>query len=503
MCQPTSGKPTTRVVISGAGPAGLLLTSLLLARNKESDATAYYDVTLIDGLQDFGGLTKEELQKSFRSWMLGLANHGLDAIRELPRLYEDYVKGEGVEIDELMIYVGGKKMSAGAAAPDVDSENFIVDRNFIVAAIARYVKDVHAKDEYYHAMYNSRCQYVDYENKRVLVRDAETQKESYVGYDLLVGCDGIRSTVREAMVKRHSNFSCHVTDIFQNFKAVHVDLPDDVSSTSMSIIPTPFPLFQGIALPETGGKVNITCGYSRNNIDNIAEELKSDDYKVVAKYVKENFAAFGLVDYDDFAKQWVGQRWNQTGMVHCNFYHSSQLNIVLMGDAAHATSPSIGMGMNTALRDAQAFYNILKKTKDNLAIALPKYSEERVKEGNSLTSLAFNLYCLDQKQQAYEIIHQIVRTILHKFFPSFVKEHPQTMIGRRGIELSDVFSQSIQLGIMQKYRAINERIIHEHFEESCGMVKASEESGSVLKYAVLVCVCAVSIGAFMSLSYSR
>ena len=131
----------------------------------------------------------------------------------------------------------------------------------------------------------------------------------------------------------------------------------------------------------------------------------------------------------------------------------TQKNIVLMGDAAHATSPSIGMGMNTALRDAQAFYNILKKTKDNLAIALPKYSEERVKEGNSLTSLTFNLYCLDQKQQAYEIIHQIVRTILYKFFPSFVKEHPQTMIGRRGIELSDVFSQSMQLGIMQKYRA--------------------------------------------------
>ena len=42
-----------------------------------------------------------------------------------------------------------------------------------------------------------------------------------------------------------------------------------------------------------------------------------------------------------------------------------------MGDAAHATSPAIGMGMNTALRDAQIFYEILKEYNDDMEEVLP------------------------------------------------------------------------------------------------------------------------------------
>merc|ERR1712232_383080 len=149
----------------------------------------------------------------------------------------------------------------------------------------------------------------------------------------------------------------------------------------------------------------------------IPKELESDDYKIVSEYVKKNFKAFELVDYDDFAKQWVGQRWNQTGMVHCNFYHSLKAGVVIMGDAAHATSPSIGMGMNTALRDAQIFSEILEETGDDFEQALPAFSEARVKEGNALSDLAVHLYCLDTKHQLIETIHQVVRGFLYSKFP--------------------------------------------------------------------------------------
>jgi kynurenine 3-monooxygenase len=469
MCKSTNGR--RKVVISGAGPAGLLCAALLLARNNETDATVEYDVTLIDGLQDFGALSKEELAKSFRSWMLGLATHGLDAIRELPELYNNYVKGEGVELKEFNIYLGKKKFGQTADDSGNVPEAFIVDRNFIVAAIARYVKEKHENDDHFTPMYRSTCQYVDYDNQRILVRNKELKEETYVEYDLLIGCDGVRSTVREALIKRHSDFSCSITDIFNNFKAVHVDRPKSISSEGMSLLPDMFPCFQGIALPETGGKVNISCGFPRHLMDEVDEELKSDDYRIVAKYVKEKFKAFELVDYDDFAKQWVGQRWNQTGMVHCNYYHSSQMNIVIMGDAAHATSPSIGMGMNTALRDAQEFCNILKENKDDLSLTLPAFSEARVKEGNSLTSLANNLYCFNKKQQMIETIHMIARSFFHKKFPSLVANHPQNMIGVRGIMLSDVFDHATKLRIIPKHRSINEKIRIEHFEKSCGMVK--------------------------------
>lgn len=508
MCGPTEGfvRDTKRVVISGAGPAGLLLASLLLNKNQEQNTGCTYDVTLIDGREDYGKFTQEELKENHRSWMLGLADHGMDAIKSLPDLYNNYVKGEGISVNEFNVYMGSKKvvgqsrdaeltkLRKAGKSPEGISEGFIVDRNFIVAALARYLRDTHGNDDNYSAMYFNKCQYVDYEEKRVLVRNVETNDEKYVPYDLLIGCDGVRSTVREALIKRHSNFSCEYTDIFQEFKQTHVKMPDEISFNSMSILPEIFPYCQGIALPERGGMINIGIGFARNNFDKITDELKSNDYKVVSEYVKKNFKAFNLVDCDDFAKQWASQRWNQTGMVHCNFYHSIEAGVVIMGDAAHATSPSIGMGMNTALRDAQIFSEILTENKDDFNKSLPSFSEVRVKEGNALSDLAFHLYCLDKGQQLKATFHMLIRGFFHSKFPGLVLEHPQTMIGRRGVSLSEVYEQAVKVGIMRKHRVINDMIRQKYFEQKSGMTKQTSESNLKSKFlfgTVLVAATAI------------
>ena len=56
------------VVIAGAGPAGLLLTALLMQRNEELPEPLYR-VTLVDSRQDLSRLSVEELKKKFRSWL--------------------------------------------------------------------------------------------------------------------------------------------------------------------------------------------------------------------------------------------------------------------------------------------------------------------------------------------------------------------------------------------------------------------------------------------------
>ncbi|KAG7337482.1 kynurenine 3-monooxygenase [Nitzschia inconspicua] len=464
------------VVIAGAGPAGLLLTALLMQRNQELPEPLY-NIILVDGRDDLSQFSMEELKKSFRSWMLGLAGHGCSALRTCHGLYEEYCKKVGIELTSLSIHIGSKEFTQSATPEemkDTDNENFIIDRNFIVAAIARFVDDAKKQphnNNLCQTLYQHKLMYVDYDQRRVLVRSViDANNEFYLPYDLLVGCDGVRSVVREAMVKRHSTFEMDVGDIFQAFKAVHVERPDTVKEASLHLLPACFPDMLGIALPETGNMLNISMGVPRHLFDQLAPDLKSDDPKVVAEYTRKNFQAFQLEDYDDFAQQWVDQPWNRTGQVHCNFYHSNEINVVLMGDAAHATSPSIGMGMNTALRDAAVFYNLLQQHKDDFSIVLPSFSQLRVKEGNSLTDLAMNLYCMDTKQQMVETIHMVVRTTLHKMIPNIIAEHPQNMIGRVKFNLSDVYQQATTLGIMQKHRRINDTIRHEYFEESTGMI---------------------------------
>ena len=289
-----------RVVVCGAGPAGLLLTALLLQRNADLGQTLY-QVTLIDSRENFGKVSLADLKANHRSWMLGLAGHGCQALRtcqyqtddnQTIRLFQDYCQDVGISLTSFSIHMGSKEFETTSTQLESIPENFIVDRNFVVAAMARFIQDCHGESPDLTTHYQHKVQYVDYEQRQVLVRNSQsngTTSEFYVPYDLLVGCDGVRSVVREAMVKRHSDFEMDVGDIFQTFKAVHVRRPDCVKEASMHVLPACFPHMQGIALPETGGMLNISVGVPRHLFDDLPEALKSDDYKVVAQYVKDNF----------------------------------------------------------------------------------------------------------------------------------------------------------------------------------------------------------------------
>jgi hypothetical protein len=126
--------------------------------------------------------------------------------------------------------------------------------------------------------------------------------------------------------------------------------------------------------------------------------------------------------------------------------------------------------MNTALRDAMALVNLMDRFDADLDRVLPQYSKERVKEGNALTDLAYNLYCHDTTHQLIETFHMVLRGMLHSAFPSIIAPHPQSKIGFPGWELSDSYQLACDQGIIQKHRQINNRIRQEFFEKETGMI---------------------------------
>lgn len=460
---------TKRVVIIGAGPAGLLSTINFLRRNGECSSNSNgkknkYEVMIVDPGQDYGNLSHEQLKANHRSWMIGLSHFGLQAIRKVPGLYENYVSKMGIKLEGASIHTFGQVIKT----PQEDLEGYIVDRNSIVSALASFLNDTFGTNKEFVKMYHHKLLYVDGLNKRLLVRGTKDDTaESYVPYDLLVGCDGIRSVVRGAFVQNHYNFDCKISNIFSKFKAVHVELPKSLDAATVHLLPSALPKLSGIALPEKGNVINLSFGYLLH--DPIDDAMANEDPKIVAEYLKTHLTGFELVDYDDFANQWVNQAWNSTGQVHCNFYHSLKLQALIIGDAAHATSPSIGMGMNTALGDAEVLDRLMDEFGDNLDEVLPAFSNERVKEGHALSDLSFYLFAMSKSLQARRFFGMVVRGFFHRHFPTLVENNPQSLVGEK---LSVVYDKSVKMGIIN--RSDNDRIIRTHFEMSTGMVSKNK-----------------------------
>ncbi len=126
--------------------------------------------------------------------------------------------------------------------------------------------------------------------------------------------------------------------------------------------------------------------------------------------------------------------------IRCSHYHYGN-SVLLIGDAAHAMSPSLGQGCNSAMEDAAILDKLLDEYSDNLAQAIAQFTICRKSDAHAVVELSDNVFpSFDKKLIIKFIVRQQLAQIFHRLFPQYFSPSLLELISGTTIPYSTILS---------------------------------------------------------------
>ncbi|GAX41653.1 Kynurenine 3-monooxygenase [Tolypothrix sp. NIES-4075] len=352
-----------KVIIVGAGPAGVLLAHYLLRRGTQ------YKIEIYERRSD---LQKVSLANS-RTIPYGINERGLRALRKIEGL-EAAVKATCVENHGSIIYQKNKILENRSKK----KYSFNTDRTSLLIALLSQLTE--KSDNKVEIHYDCKCTNVDFENKtltfeKVKETIAENQTEFTVDYDLLIGADGARSIVRTHLLnteffefKQEYASACYKTvflssnkeKISKNLKQNFLHIWRIEEGITFGIVPQLNDKFIGILL------------FSKNTNKVVNLSNKEEVMAFFQQNLPEVTPLISEEEAEAFVKRPIGTQLR----TRCNRYHYGD-SVLILGDAAHAVSSSLGQGCNNAFEDVLIFDSLLDEYSDEWATALEQFTIRR------------------------------------------------------------------------------------------------------------------------------
>ena len=235
--------------------------------------------------------------------------------------------------------------------------------------------------------------------------------EDFGPFDLIVGCDGVNSRVRDSIDKSFEEFATTFERIPGLLKVVRLDY--SVGKTTDEDTQAPYdPKAVNLLIPSGAfiipngddGRCCILFSGRGGNEEMVEDQEKirglplylteTQNATAVEEALRERFPRWKEEAFSDIARQLMAQdlRGNTAAKVTCNTYHY-QNKAVLVGDAAHSTGGVSGQGLNSALIDVSVLHECLQQQRQDqsfdLEASLLNYSMRQVPEGKALYELFF------------------------------------------------------------------------------------------------------------------
>ncbi|MEO1298872.1 MAG: NAD(P)/FAD-dependent oxidoreductase [Cyanobacteria bacterium J06636_16] len=411
-----------KVVIIGAGPAGLFLAHHLLLRG-------CYQVEIYERRPDL----RQVESSNQRTFPISLQARGLSAIRTVPELEAALVE-EGVWSPGTLLH--GKRGKTRRV--DRKLPLLLIERNQLTRVLLQNLLK-HYSDESLKIRFDCACTEADPDSQTVTLQAAAGDTFT-ASFDYLVGADGVRSQVRDALVARGA-MQCAQIIIPDAYKSLFVRRVNQDSSIelaadrihswnigpNMRVIMAPLPgdWLHGVMLFPHGKDPLEDC----------------DSGAAIRDYFHEKCPALAPLMTLEDAEALRQRPGSKVVTVKCDRMHVGN-HILLIGDAIHAVSPSIGQGCNASLQDVQVFSQLLDQYQDDWSKALPAFTAQRLPEVHALRDLADYSFPRSQRMVLEFIFRLIVVKKFQRWFPKLGKPLPMELVMETELPYTQVLDQT-------------------------------------------------------------
>jgi kynurenine 3-monooxygenase len=236
--------------------------------------------------------------------------------------------------------------------------------------------------------YNEKCIDVDLDNGIVYLENANTGVKSEVKSDLVFGTDGAFSAVRYHAMQKLDRFQYSQNYIDDGYREILLPANEDGSykldKNALHIWPRG--RFMLIALANEDGSFTCTLFMpfkGKNSFETLITK------EAVDSFFKNTFTDFYNM-MPNIADAWEDHPLSSLAIVRC--YPWTHGRTALMGDAAHATVPFYGQGMNCGFEDCTVMWDLMQKHGGNWDEIFEEYQTLRKPDGDGVQDLSLHNY---------------------------------------------------------------------------------------------------------------
>jgi len=341
-----------------------------------------------------------------RTFPISLQERGRQALRAIPGLEEAVASHSTVCNGTIMHQASGKNRVIPRKA-----SSLMIDRNELVMVLLQLLSEKYSSDRL-SVRFDGRCTRLNPATQTIIFEQTDGEAVNST-YDVVVGADGARSSVREELAKQ-VHFPCEQTYILDAYKSVFLKQPEDGTQLAADKVHTwNFPNnVRMMLVPQGSVQLNGVLVFKYDH----SPLAKYNTKEGVLAFMQEHFPQFGALMTLDEAEALLSRPVATVTTVRCQRFHEGT-NILLIGDAVHAVSASIGQGCNAALQDVWVLNQLLDQYQDDWSQALPEFSAQRIPEVHALRELSDYSFPRNKRLVTEFIFRLQISRILNRWFP--------------------------------------------------------------------------------------